>query len=229
MRSGAARKPAILTRDEAASRGLSTMRICISAGFLAALAAPAFAANTPQQLAQELTRAAHESDVEGLLSATTANTRRAFADADAVAKKLIAAQRDFLEALSERFGSAPAGGGPSRSADRKTALSRFVDIELVNVEHKSAHEAQLRLKTTAKDSMGQASTEEDVLPAVQEHGQWKLDLKGVTEAQIRTAAQRAAVFEQLAKEVRSNAFKDRISALAALLRAQRGGGGTTEE
>jgi hypothetical protein len=187
------------------------------------LASPAVAASTPRELIQELTRAAHDGDVKGFLAAMSANTRRAMAEAEAAGSKLALAQKDFSAALDERFGVGQLGGAARFPiADRKAVLSRFVEIDLAGVEQKTRNKARLRLKTAAKNFGGQTATEEDTFPAVKENGQWKLDLTDLTQEKIHTAVQRAAAYEHVAGEIRSGAFKDRISALIALAKDQRG-------
>jgi hypothetical protein len=197
------------------------MRIKVLLASLVVLTSPAVAASTPGELVQELTRAAHSSDIEGFLAAMSADTRHAMADAVAARSTLVAAQKDFLAALDERFGVGPTGGGQSPIADRKTVLSRFVDIELIGVEQKTANEARLRLKTITKGSGDRIVTKEDTFPAVEESGEWKLDLTDLTRGRILIADQRAAAYKQVAQEVRAGAFKDRSSALVAFVKAQR--------
>lgn len=202
------------------------MRITVLLASMVVLASPAVAASTPGELVQELTRATHNGDINGFLAAMSANTRRAMADAEATGSKVEEAQKDFLAALNERFGVGPLGGGGQfRIPDRKTVLSQLVDIELIGVEQKTPNEAQLRLKIVTKGSDGdRIATEEATFSVVEENGEWKLDLTDFAPGIIRTAAQRAAAYGQVAQEVRSGAFKDRISALIALRKAQRTGG-----
>jgi hypothetical protein len=198
------------------------MQIIVLLASLVVLTSPAVAASTPGDLVQELTRAAHSSDIEGFLAAMSADTRHAMAEAEAARSTFVAAQKDFLAALDERFGVGPTGGGQSPiAADRKTVLSRFVDIELIGVDQKTANEARLRLKTVTKGSGDRIVTEEDTFPAVEESGEWKLDLTGLTRGRIQIADQRAAAYKQVAQKVRAGAFKDRSSALIAFVKAQR--------
>ena len=205
------------------------MRIHLLLASFAVLTTPAVAASTPQEAIHELTRAAHNGDVESFLAATSANTRRAMAEAEAAGSKLVLAQKDFSAALDERFGVGKLGGAARFPvADRKAVLSRFVEINLVRVEQKAPNKAELRLKTVTKTFGGRITTEEDTFPAVKENGAWKLDLADLTQGIIQRVARRTAAYEHVAEEVRSGAFKDRISVLIALAKAQRGlgeGGG----
>jgi hypothetical protein len=100
-----------------------------------------------------------------------------------------------------------------------------VTIELIGVEHKTPTEARLRLKTTSKGGGDQTTREVDMLPAVKEGDDWKLELTDVTRAITEMLHKRAALYSQVATGVRSGAFKDRISAMLALAEAQRGAGG----
>ncbi|MGO8846344.1 MAG: hypothetical protein ACLQFI_13585 [Methylocella sp.] len=172
---------------------------------------------------QELSQTAHDSDQKGFLAAMSANTRHAMAEAEAMGSKLTLAQKDFSTALDESFGIGLLGGAARFPiADRKAVLARFVAIDLVGVEQKTPKEARLRLKTITKNFGDQTATEEDTFTAVKENGEWKLDLSDLTHGIMRTAVQRAAAYKHVAEEVRSGAFKDRISALIALAKAQRG-------
>jgi hypothetical protein len=96
---------------------------------------------------------------------------------------------------------------------------------LIGVEQKTPTEAWLRLKTTSKGGGDQTATEEDTLPAVKEGDDWKLELTDVTRAITEMLDKRAAVYAQVATGVRSGAFKDRITAVLALAKAQTGAGG----
>src|SRR5262249_57222919 len=99
---------------------------------LVAFASSAVAANTPEVLVQELAQAAHNGDERGVLSNMTVETKRAIADADAAGSKLTQAQGDLQAALDEHFGRGGLGRSKQpRIADRKTVLSRLVDIELI--------------------------------------------------------------------------------------------------
>jgi len=196
---------------------------------LLVLATPATAASTPGELVQELVRAAHSGDEKAFLAAMTAGTRHAMTDAEAAGSKLKGAEKNFLAALDERFGVGQLGGGVRFPiTDRKAVLSRFVNIDLIGVEQKKPSEARLRLKTVTKISGDQVATEEDTFPAIKKSGQWKLDLTDLTQGIIQAAAQRTAAYEHVTQEIRSGAFKDRISALIGLAKALRGypaGGG----
>jgi len=199
------------------------MRIHVLLASLVALTSPIVAASTPGELVQELSQTAHDSDQKGFLAAMSASTRRAMAEAEAMGSKLTLAQKDFSTALDESFGIGLLGGAARFPiADRKAVLARFVAIDLVGVEQKSPKEARLRLKTITKNFGDQTATEEDTFTAVKENGEWKLDLSDLTHGIMRTAVQRAAAYKHVAEEVRSGAFKDRISALIALAKAQRG-------
>src|SRR5450631_427640 len=155
---------------------------------LVVLARPSVAANTPGKLVQELAQAAHNGDIKGFLANMSADTQLAMAGAEATESKLLQAQRDFLATLDERFGKWLQGQQPI-IADRKTTLSRFVNIELIGVEQKTSNEARLRLKTITKGSGGRIATQEDTFPAVEERGQWKLELTDLTRGLTQTAAQ----------------------------------------
>jgi len=193
---------------------------------LVAFASSAVAANTPEVLVQELAQAAHNGDERGFLSNMSVETQRAMADADAAGSKLTQAQKDVQAALDEHFGTGvPCRSEQPRIADRKTVLSRLVNIELIGVEHKTPTEARLRLKTTSKGGGDQTTSEEDTLPAVKEGDDWKLELTDVTQAITEMLDKRAALYSQVATGVRSGAFKDRISAMLALAETQRGAGG----
>lgn len=198
------------------------MRMFVLLATVIALAEPAVAASTPAELAQGLNRAAQSGDVDAFTAAMSGASRQAMADAEAAGAKLAAARNDFLLALDTRFGSAPTGGGARVPIpDRKALLSRFVNIELVSVDNQSADHAQLHLKTVTKGIGDRTVTTEDTLPAVSESGDWKLDLTGVTQGVIASAAQRTAALTQVAQAIRSNTFKDRFSAQIALAKARR--------
>ena len=153
-------------------------------------------------------------------------TQRAMADADAAGSKVTQAQKDLEAALDEHFGKGVSGRGEQpRIADRKTVLSRLVNIKLIGVEQKTPTEARLRLRTTSKDGEDQTATEEDTLPTVKEGDDWKLELTDVTRLITEMLDKRAALYTQVATGVRSGAFKDRISAVSALAMAQTGAGG----
>jgi len=199
------------------------MRMFVLLAAVIALARPAVAASTPAELVQELNRAAHSGDVDAFTAAMSAASRQAMADAEAAGAKLAAARNDFLLTLATRFGSAPTGSiARVPIADRKALLSRFANIELVSVDNQSADHAQLHLKTVTKGFGDRTVATEDTLPAVNEGGDWKLDLTGVTQSVIGTAAQRTAALTQVAQAIRANAFKDRFSAQVALSKARRG-------
>jgi hypothetical protein len=201
------------------------MRIYVILALSVALVSPAIAASTPGELIQELAQAAHNKDVNSFLANMSADTQRAMADADAASLKLSQAQRDFLTALNEHFGEGLRDRPqpmPIVIIDRKTTLSRCVNVELINVEQKTPTEAQLRLKTTSKISGSRTATErttteEGTISAVVESGEWKLELTDLTRGQIRAAVRQTAAITQAAQEVRSGLFKDRNSASKMLL------------
>lgn len=110
---------------------------------LVAFASPAVAANTPEVLVQELAQAAHNGDERGFLSNMSVETQRAIANADAAGSKLTQAQKDLQAALDEHFGKAiPGRSKQPRITDRKTVLSRLLNIELMGVAHKTPTEAR---------------------------------------------------------------------------------------
>jgi hypothetical protein len=186
------------------------------------LASPMAVANTPRELVQGLTRAAHGGDFNAFLAEMSANTRRAMTDADVARSKLIKAQKGYAAALDERFGAGRLGGATRFGiADRKTILSQFVDIDLIAVEQNMPNKTLLRLKTIAKGSNGRITTEENTFPAIQENGKWKLDLTDLILVLIQTAAYRASAYEHVAQDIRAGIFKDRISAQIALVKARR--------
>jgi hypothetical protein len=201
------------------------MRIYVILALSVALVSPAIAASTPGELIQELAQAAHNKDVNSFLANMSADTQRAMADADAASLKLSQAQRDFLTALNEHFGEGLRDRPqpmPIVIIDRKTTLSRCVNVELINVEQKTPTEAQLRLKTTSKISGSRTATErttteEGTISAVVESGEWKLELTDLTRGQIRGAVRQTAAITQASQEVRSGLFKDRNSASKMLL------------
>jgi len=201
------------------------MRIYVILALSVALVSPAIAASTPGELIQELAQAAHNKDVNSFLANMSADTQRAMADADAASLKLSQAQRDFLTALNEHFGEGLRDRPqpmPIVIIDRKTTLSRCVNVELINVGQKTPTEAQLRLKTTSKISGSRTATErttteEGTISAVVESGEWKLELTDLTRGQIRAAVRQTAAIAQAAQEVRSGLFKDRNSASKMLL------------
>src|SRR5262249_4314501 len=151
------------------------------------------------------TQAAHNGDERGFLANMSGETQRAMANADAAGSKLIQAQNDFQTALDERFGQGEGRGEQPRIADRKTVLSRLVNIELIGVEQKTPTEARLRLKTISKGATDRTVTEEDALPAVKEGDEWKLELTDVTREMTQRLDKRAAAYAQVATEVRSGA------------------------
>jgi hypothetical protein len=197
------------------------MRMFVILALAVALVRPAVAASTPNELVQELNRAA-QGDFDGFIAAMSVDTRHAMADTEAVELKLSDAQKDFALALDRRFGANPLGsGGRVVTTDRKALLSRFVNIELIGAEEQSANRVQLHLKTVTRGFRDRIVTEENILPAVNENGEWKLDLTGVARSIIQTATQRAAIYRQITQDIRSNTYKDRIAALIALTKAQR--------
>jgi hypothetical protein len=196
---------------------------------LVALASPAIAANTPEALVRELTQAAYNGDEKAFVANLTGDTQRAMAEVDATSSKLVEAKKNFQAALDERFGNSPPGGGQQPGiVDRKTVLSRLVNIELIGVEQKTPTEAELRLKTISKGSGDQTVTEEDTLPAVKEGDEWKLELADLTRRIIQGLDKGVTAYAQVAAEVRSGAFKDRLSAVLAVLKAQRSEAGREE-
>jgi hypothetical protein len=70
-------------------------------------------------------------------------TQRAIANADAAGSKLTQGQKDLQAALDEHFGKAiPGRSKQPRITDRKTVLSRLLNIELMGVAHKTPTEAR---------------------------------------------------------------------------------------
>jgi hypothetical protein len=192
---------------------------------LIALAGPALAANTPVQLVQALTKAAHNGDVRGFLANMSVSSQLAFTDADATQAGLVEAQKKFQAALDERFGKGHQVQPPPPTDGRKAVLSRLVDIELVSVYQKTPNEAQLRLKTITKDTGGRLVTEENTFPAVKEGGEWKLELTELARGTKQAAAQRTSAYDGVTREIYAGVFKDRLSALIGLAKAERGQAG----
>ena len=98
---------------------------------------------------------------------------------------------------------------------------------MIGVEQKTPTDAQLRLKTISKASGDQTATEEDALRAVKEGDEWKLELADLTRAMIQRLNKRVAAYTQVTAAVRSGEFKDRFSAVLALLQAQTNQAGST--
>jgi hypothetical protein len=194
----------------------------------AATAAQAFAASTPQQLVQALMETARKVDTEGFLSNLSSATRQALKDSEAAQDKLSQAQKTFEHSLDEHFGEGPPlqrHGAPDSEGGLKAVLARLVNLELLGAESKPPDQLELRIKTSSKNFAGRVMTEEGTFMAVKEGDEWKLVLTGIAESARQDAEKRTMALDQVTKQVQDGAFKDRISALTALLKLERGQAG----
>jgi hypothetical protein len=191
----------------------------------AATAAQAFAASTPQQLVQALVETARKGDTEGFLSNLSSATQQALKDSEAAQDKLSQAQKTFEHSLDEHFGEGPPlqRHGPSDSeGGLKAVLARLVNLELLGAESKPPDQMELRIKTSSKNFAGRVMTEEGTFMAVKEGDEWKLVLTGIADGARQVAEKRAMALDQVTKQVLDGAFEDRISALTALFKLERG-------
>ncbi len=195
---------------------MRTYQICLALLFL--FHGLATAAESPEQLAQELREAVRSGDAGKLSEALGADTRQAMVEAKAAASRLSAAKSEAFEAIDKRFDlvkwPAPAG-----DVDRGRGFARMSDVEIVNIDLVAPDRAMLRVKTTIRDSRKPGRVEENVLPAILENGNWKIDLSELATNQIKRDNRRAALFSELTRAVNSGKISDRISAFVAAMNA----------
>jgi hypothetical protein len=188
-----------------------------------ALAGPAIAAATPEDLGPEISQAAQRGDSNALLASMSASTRRILPEAESAQSRLIAAQQALYSAVDQRFGPGQPGRDIHTSVmGNAPGLTRFADVAVVGVEHDETGQVLVRLRTVAKQADGRAVAQEDVFPVVRENGQWKLNLTGLIRSRIRRLSQQASVYGAVAEGVRSGRYTDRVAAYVALLRGSRG-------
>ena len=192
------------------------LRTCIVLACVLA-SSPVLAASTPEDLVHELNQAVHAGNLDAYRAALSAKTRRAMKEADAAGSSLDLAQRNYSDALNERFGSGPVGGG---SPFHMSPLSRYGSISLVSVQQRSQRGALLRLRIITRGRGQHPSTDDHTFPAVVEVGQWKLDLTGITRSIIRTEMKWQAAYERVTQQIRAGAFTNQVAAFVALERVR---------
>jgi hypothetical protein len=197
-------------------------RAIAGATLLIALAVPALAANTPQELLQRLTQAAREGDSRGFVSNLSSTSQREFANLETAKTQLYQAQQSFAAALDQRFGK---GHFPSRTLGvqdgLKPVLARLVNLELLNTRQEGPNQLQLELKTLNRDSKGREVSEEDTFTAVREQGRWKLDLTNLARGTRQITSAQTAAFNTVVGQVRIGAFTDDVSAMVALAKMEK--------
>jgi hypothetical protein len=201
-----------------------TMKLTVTALAICALVAVSAGAGssptaTPQELVAALAAAAQRGDVEKLVSDTSVRSRQALAAADSAESSLAAATSDFQSALEDRFGMGRRVRALPPPPKRKEILSQLSKIELLSLRPAGAGEVHMQVRLSLRTAAG-SRTEERTLTAVQEGGEWKLDLSAVAVGIAQSAGARAKAYEQLTRQVRGGTFKERAAALAALSRAE---------
>jgi hypothetical protein len=208
------------------TKSYTMLQAAIVLPIILTLASPILAANefggAPRELGPALTRAAQNGDIDTFLALLSSGTRSAMQGAGAAQSNLMAAQNAYYAAVAERFGSGRLGTGVRFPQDAKAALSRVAEVDVTEVERQSPRRILLRLRTTIKQPDGRTTTQDDSFPAVQESGVWRLDLSELYQSRARRYVQREAAYRRVTQEVLAGAFKDRVSAGVALLRAWRG-------
>jgi hypothetical protein len=182
-----------------------------------ALSGFAGAAESPEQLVQELREAVRAEDAGKFSAALSAETQRAMADAKAATARLATARREAVAAIGKRFDLVDWPDPPRNDIQR--GFARMADVEIMNVDQSAPDRAMLRLKTTLRDGQKPGRTEEDVLPAIKENDSWKIDLSELARKQTATADRRAAAFTDLTQAISSGKISDRTSAFTAAMNA----------
>jgi hypothetical protein len=190
---------------------------------LVMLATPVLAAapqaSTPQQLIQNIARAAQQGDVAAFVADTSSTSQRALADAVTAEGRLAKAWIGFQSALDGRFGRGNQVKPPPPPPDRKAIFSQLVNLELLNVRQKTPDEAQIRVRASTKNLRGGTKTEDNTLTAVREGSQWKLVLTDLANSIAQTATARASSYDQATQQIRAGVFTNRASALVAVAKA----------
>jgi hypothetical protein len=183
-----------------------------------ACSAFAGAADSPEQLVQDLREAVRAQDAGKFSAALNTETQRAMAETAAATVRLAAARREAVAAIGKRFDLVPWPEQPA-TPDIPRGFARMSDIELVNIDLPAPDRAMLHVKTTRRDAQKPGKTEEDVLPAIKEDGGWKIDLSGLARSQAATADRRAALLSELTQAIGSGKIPDRISAFNGVMKA----------
>jgi hypothetical protein len=199
---------------------MRTYPLCLIFLVLTLATAPsgfARAAESPEQLVQDLREAVRAQDASKFSAALSAETQRAMAEAKAATARLATARRDAVAAIGKRFDLVDWPEPPRNEIQR--GFARMADVEIMNVDQRTPDRAMLRLKTTLRDGQKPGRTEEDVLPAIKENDSWKIDLTELARNQTATADRRAALFSELTQAVNSGKISDRIAAFTAAMNA----------
>ncbi len=178
----------------------------------------ATAADSPEQLAQELGTAVRSADAGKLSEVLSAGTQRMMAEVQAAASRLSAAKSEALAAIDKRFDLVK-WPDPAGNIDLRRGFARMSDVEIVNIESIAPDRAMLHVKTTIKDSRKPGRVEENVVPAIMENGGWKIDLSELARSQIEIANRQAARFSELTEGINSGKLSDRISAFISAMNA----------
>lgn len=173
-------------------------------------------AKEPDQLIQDLLKAAQKGDVDSFLSGLTEESRRAVQESYANQNSFLQALQEFEKALNEKFGEGEEllMDPPN---DLKAAIARLASAEVMTQKTRPDGSIELRVKTSIKMEDGSTISREDPLIARQEGGGWKLWLGFAPDGKI--AGEKIEAAQQLTQEVRAGKYKDRVSAMIALANA----------
>jgi hypothetical protein len=203
------------------------MKPAIMMALLILQATLALAASTPQQLVQALGQAVHQGDVDSFMANTSDSSRKALQDEEAAFTRLTVARENFQAALDERFGKSTVARPPAHPGPRP-ALLRCQTIDLLRVQKQEPNRALLRLRVTKSSDSGKELAEYRTVTVVLEAGGWKLDLTDMAREQTGLAGSQSSAYEQVAQQIRSGTFKNRIAASIALanskMKSRIGGG-----
>jgi hypothetical protein len=198
------------------------MKRVIAGGWLLfALAAPALAENSPEDLLRRLTQTAAQGDARGFLSNLSNASQREFANLQTAKTEFSRAQQSFAAALDQRFGG---GHQPVRivgDQDLTSVLARLRDIELLSTRQLGPNKIQLRVRTLSKGFKGREVVEEDTFTAVREQGRWELELANLAQGARQITTGQTAAFNAVIQQVRAGTYKDDISAMIAAANARR--------
>jgi len=200
-------------------------RCHLAAVFVAVLLLTSFSpagesAITPEQLVQELAKAAKNGDADAFLSHLTTESRKAVGESLEDLASFRRSQENFQHALSERFGEVrPNLNLPAK--DFKSVLRRINGFELVGTKEGQGGALELRVKTSLRTQAEKAGEKlrvhEDTFIARKENGAWKLVLNPGNS--INMMAEKSAL-DRVAAGVRNGEFRDARSALAELSRVR---------
>jgi hypothetical protein len=191
-----------------------------------AVAFPGFAraADSPEQLAQDLREAVRAKDAGKFAAALSTETQRAMAEAEAATTRLAAARREAVAAIGKRFDLVQWPDRPA-TPEIPRGFARMSDIEIGDIDLPAPDRAMLHVKTMLRDAQKPGRTEVDVLPAIKEDGGWKIDLSELARNQAATADRRAALFSELTQAIGSGKISDRMSAFNGAMNAATATGG----